>query len=126
MDKAQNAAQVLARYHAKRAQAVAILGGVCAVCGTADDLELDHIDPAAKSFTLNNQKLGRYMAELGKCQLLCARHHREKTARQFARDGVRSHRSVDPETGRRRYCGCADCKARRNEAQRRYRAAKAV
>lgn len=57
----------------------------CVECGGTDDLELDHIDPAEKSF--NPEKLWRMakdnpkrVAELKKCQVLCEGCHREKTS----------------------------------------------
>lgn len=32
---------MLRRYHARRAESYAILGGKCVVCGTSDDLQID-------------------------------------------------------------------------------------
>ena len=54
----------------------------CAMCGTRERLETDHVDPDQKSFniarnmTVNNPLV---QAELDKCQLLCGDCHLEKT-----------------------------------------------
>jgi hypothetical protein len=69
-------------YHERRGKLIAYLGGHCAVCGTTDDLQFDHIDPTQKSFDNMSLSNPLVVAELAKCQLLCAPHHREKTARE--------------------------------------------
>lgn len=52
----------------------------CAVCGSTDRLELDHIDPSQKvSSALWSWAEERRLAELAKCQVLCHDHHVEKT-----------------------------------------------
>lgn len=67
---------------ASRARMREHLGGKCVVCGTTDDLEIDHIDPSQKSF--NPAALRRpwaeTVAELAKCQLLCEACHKAKHA----------------------------------------------
>ncbi len=71
-----------ARHRQRKAWALALLGGKCVKCGTAENLEFDHIDPLTKSFTIamrlskGEEKL---RAELAKCQLLCQPCHLEKT-----------------------------------------------
>jgi hypothetical protein len=69
----------------RRAQAIEQLGGKCVVCGSTDDLEFDHIDASTVDrrirgslWTVSEERL---QAELAKCQLLCHKHHREKTIR---------------------------------------------
>jgi hypothetical protein len=42
------------RYREKVAGFVAYLGGACVECGATDRLEIDHVDPATKSFTASN------------------------------------------------------------------------
>lgn len=72
---------MLKRYHNRRASAIHKLGGKCVVCGTTENLELDHINPLDKSFAIGrlwSVKQSRYDEELSKCQLLCADHHKEK------------------------------------------------
>ena len=70
------------RYERRKAMALEYLGGKCVVCGSTEGLEFDHVDRAAKSFTICTKLAGvaltTLMAELGKCQLLCKAHHVEK------------------------------------------------
>ena len=63
----------------------------CSIDGCAvtdpDSMDLDHIDPKDKSFTIcagvnRGRAWSTIMAEIDKCQVLCANHHRQKTARQ--------------------------------------------
>ena len=65
-------------------------GESCIDCGESDPvvLELDHIDPATKLFSISQAvKLGYrwldVLNELKKCQILCANCHKRRTARQF-------------------------------------------
>jgi hypothetical protein len=66
----------------RRAEAIALLGGVCVRCGTTEDLEIDHIDRATKEYEIHDVLWSRRevrLAELAKCQLLCSYHHLFKT-----------------------------------------------
>lgn len=75
------------RYVIMRARAIAHLGGACIKCGAIEDLEIDHIDRTTKSFDplskicLSWEKLE---VELGKCQLLCKVHHKEKSVQELS------------------------------------------
>jgi 5-methylcytosine-specific restriction endonuclease McrA len=52
----------------------------CAWCGSCDNLELDHIDPATKiSHNIWSWSVERRNRELEKCQVLCAPCHINKT-----------------------------------------------
>ena len=65
-----------------RAEMIELLGGCCAWCGSTEDLEFDHKDPATKLFAISNgldKPRAVLLAEVAKCQLLCGPHHREKT-----------------------------------------------
>lgn len=54
--------------------------GPCRVCGTWENLHVDHVDPASKkNHRVWSWASERMAAELAKCQVLCATHHREKT-----------------------------------------------
>lgn len=60
----------------------------CVVCGISDSrvLEFDHLDPALKSFGIssgltNITKWAKILAEIEKCQILCANCHKIKTAK---------------------------------------------
>ena len=67
----------------RRAQLIEMLGGCCVRCGSTEDLEFDHIDPATKRFNIGAD-LTRSWAELveeaSRCQLLCREDHIAKGA----------------------------------------------
>jgi hypothetical protein len=70
------------RYNKKKEKIFDMLGGCCAKCGSKDNLEIDHIDPSEKSFSVSKMWSIRedlFIDEIGKCQLLCHKHHLEKT-----------------------------------------------
>jgi len=72
----------LKRYHARMAEAIEILGGVCTICGSSENLQLDHIDPDTKSYSLGklwSVSLDSFLNELTKCQVLCDDCHKAKT-----------------------------------------------
>src|SRR5689334_20084212 len=59
-------------------------GKSCAVCGSTEQLELDHIHPDEKKYSPAalwgmSEKNPNRIAELAKCQVLCFDHHKEKT-----------------------------------------------
>lgn len=88
--------------HARwREMAVVHLGGRCAVCGTSENLEFHHKDPADKSFSIAHiwsHKWEKQVQELAKCELRCVTHHRQEHAA--------------PHGARRRYdlgCRCDIC-----------------
>lgn len=63
-------------------EARTLLGGVCVICKTTEDLEIDHIDPMTKEFRITDVLTMRAelrLRELGKCQLLCTDCHSDKT-----------------------------------------------
>lgn len=99
------AAYMLQRYHDRRNAAIKELGGVCIVCGSTDNLEIDHIDPKTKTMSISKMwscSKEKYMAEIKLCQLLCYTHHRIKTS---------AERSVEHGKGLtgKKNCRCALC-----------------
>jgi hypothetical protein len=75
---------VVKRRQTIKIRAVALLGGVCIICGYDRHpgvLDFHHIDPATKSFGISSGGLSRswisIQAELAKCVLVCANCHRE-------------------------------------------------
>lgn len=70
------------RRAALRLELRAILGSVCAWCGSQDDLHFDHINPLTKRFEIASgldKPHDVLMEEVAKCQLLCKPCHIEKS-----------------------------------------------
>jgi 5-methylcytosine-specific restriction endonuclease McrA len=77
-------AAVAKRRRAVKSRAVEYKGGKCEVCGYdkyAGALELHHIDPKQKEFSIgqsgHSRAWSRVQQELDKCILVCANCHRE-------------------------------------------------
>lgn len=67
----------------RRKDIINYLGGKCVECGGTNELEVDHIDRTTKSFNISYRcSLNQIKDELAKCQLLCKKHHKEKTAKE--------------------------------------------
>lgn len=97
------------RYRDRRAEAVISLGGVCVICGTTDQLELDHIDRTTKSFEISkiwNSVPGLFWEEVRKCQLLCDPCHNLKTLDE---KGQKPARGTHGTLSAYRYCRCQTC-----------------
>lgn len=96
------------RYYRLRAKAFELLGGVCVVCGTTEQLETDHIDRTTKSFDVSSMMLrlpwSNIEAELAKCQLLCHRHHLDKTLTEATK-----HQHGTLRMYQHGKCRCRDC-----------------
>lgn len=111
----------------KRAYLLNMLGNVCVICGSEDAIEFDHIDRSTKSFTIASgfdKPLQILIEEANKCQLLCKKHHVQKTAKELtgrvpANKGKRTHGSSMYNRG----CRCEIClafKARANAKRRKH------
>lgn len=101
---------MLRRYHERRQQAIAYLGGTCVHCGTAENLELDHIDPKTKTLEIGKMwsvAETRFWAEVEKCQLLCRAAHTDKS---IIDKGNKSAKGTHGTLSSYRYCKCAECK----------------
>jgi|SRR6185437_9146846 len=88
----QKNSNMLARYHERKRQALTLLGGACVQCGTTEDLEFDHIDPATKTFTITERIFRTWdqlLPELAKCQLLCETCHAAKTNEHYKLQAAR-------------------------------------
>lgn len=118
------------RYANRRADAVAYLGGACVVCGSADRVEIDHIDHREKTFSLSKAFSGwswkRILPELDKCQLLCYSCHKEKTRKDLAQKfNQRERWEHGTLTGyANKKCKCEDCLKAGREYQRNRRGRK--
>lgn len=103
------------RYYEKRKdELLGILGRECVKCGSTSDIEFDHIDPSTKSFKVMqkwNFPMEVLIPEIAKCQPLCSKCHKEKTAKD---NGVGHGEGL---TGKRN-CYCDLCRAKKNEYSR--------
>lgn len=107
---------VLQRYHDRMAAARAHLGGCCVICGSAENLNFHHKDPAAKVGAIS--KMGsaasaRFWEEVDKCELGCVDHHREQHAATGAHGTA---------TRYRRGCRCPSCSEVASTYMKNYRA----
>ena len=69
-------------YYNKRKKMIQQLGGKCAMCGSTENLEFDHIDSTEKSFSIGTRiqnSIDNLQSELNKCQLLCHNCHVKKS-----------------------------------------------
>lgn len=81
-DKTKHRQRNLGYYHQRRAAIIEQLGGRCAVCGSTENLEIDHIHSDDKAFGVSEHitmSMSKVAAELTKCQLLCRSCHIKKT-----------------------------------------------
>lgn len=107
----------LARYRSLMQEARERLGSRCVICGTTENLEIDHIDPSTKLFTFGGKRPSRevWEAELTKCQLLCHDHHLEKTSLE---QRIETHGTWGPY---KRGCRCEECIALVRKYYREYK-----
>jgi len=80
--RVRQAAKTLSKYRERRDFMIVFLGGKCAGCGTTDDLDVHHKNPAEKSFAVSkfwSIAWERLVLELSKCELRCRNdcHKRE-------------------------------------------------
>lgn len=105
-------------YLAKRREAWLSENGPCVICGSAENLEVDHINREEKEdHNVWSWAKARREAELAKCQVLCAVCHNEKTTKENSRPiehGVYA--------GYTRGCRCDRCRQAKREYQRARRA----
>lgn len=81
-DKAKKRARQLAWKQARRSSYLSTQGNCCKQCGSASELEIDHVDPRSKSIRIADiwsYSDAKRLPELAKCQVLCATCHREKS-----------------------------------------------
>lgn len=103
------------KYQEWRNYMLTYLGGKCVVCGTTQNLEVDHIDPKLKTAefkSMTTYSIRRKQKELNNAQLLCNRHHREKTLSM--KDVPQNHSNNNGKHGSgymyiQKGCRCALC-----------------
>ena len=95
----------------------------CVVCGSKDNLELDHIDPKKKvTHRIWSWSAARRSVELAKCQVLCKDHHARKTLVDISdRLGRELYAHGVYTTYRLHKCRCKLCVAAHKETRRRWR-----
>ena len=70
------------RWENARREAWIRRNGPCVVCGSIEQLQVDHINPMLKiTHRVWSWSKLRMEAELKKCQVLCVACHRDKTAK---------------------------------------------
>jgi len=80
----------------------------CAICGTTQSLEVDHVDPGQKvSHRIWSWSAERRSAELAKCQILCTQHHKEKTRAQRP---IPEHGTLSRYKSKIHGCKCDACR----------------
>ena len=73
------------QYTERRGQIIEQLGGVCSHpnCNCTENLEFDHVNPLEKEYNISERistwDISKLQPEIDKCQLLCPKHHLEKT-----------------------------------------------
>lgn len=86
--------------------------GPCKQCGSWEDLELDHINPADKvHHVVWSWSEERRTAELAKCQALCHGCHRAKTIAALSKPLV--HGTINGYSKHR--CRCEECRRANRE-----------
>lgn len=112
---------MLKRYYERRDYAYKKLGGECIVCGSKEELNLDHLDPKLKSFNISQLwsiSQERFDAELDKCQILCKTCHKAKNLMDLnIKAAVRTHGTLSSY----RYCKCGLCKKAYSEYWKSYK-----
>ena len=94
------------QYKDRRKQIIEQLGGVCSHpnCNSTEDLQLDHINPLEKSYSISERisswDISKLQPEIDKCQLLCPKHHLEKTIEDGRKYGF--HGFIKPKKVKKR------------------------
>lgn len=76
------------RWATRKAVAIRFLGGRCAKCRVTTHLQFDHKDFRQKSFSISKFTSIRedlFWEEIKKCQLLCPKHHLEKSRPELSK-----------------------------------------
>ncbi len=114
------------RYDERRALMIERLGGKCVVCGSKENLEMDHKDRtqrAANFDEIRGRSLAYFLQEVDKCQLLCEEHHIGKTLEER---GQRRVTHGDLGMYQHHGCRCEACTTAMREYTRSYRAEKRI
>ena len=86
------------QYENNRKLIIEQLGGICSYpgCNCTEDLQLDHINPLEKEYNvserLSSWDIKKLQPEIDKCQLLCPKHHLEKTIKDGKKYGFKNRK----------------------------------
>lgn len=94
-------------------------GKVCVGCGSSQDLEIDHREPAEKtSHRIWSWRHERILRELAKCDIRCNACHRARHAAERPEHGISAYK--------RKGCRCDVCRAAKRAEGARYAQRKAA
>lgn len=117
----------MSEYAKRKEEIYKYLGGACVICGTTENLDIDHKIAEDKKFDISSNWSRSWdflVVELDKCQLLCRPHHREKTAAEGDNTGGGRNKWSEIQHGKvwayAKYgCRCNLCKeAKRNSGKK--------
>ena len=84
-------------------------GKSCALCGSEESLEIDHVDPKTKvSHHIWSWSKARQLVELAKCRVLCRACHQRRHALERPKHG---------RGGWDKGCRCVECVSAQNKHQ---------
>ena len=115
----------MSEYKTKMEKIFDYFGGKCVKCGSIENLHIDHINHLTKSFTISENWSHSWEVlepELKKCQLLCKKHHLEKSkeegslAKSWKSQPNQIHGTVWSYTKYK--CRCTDCKKAKSDAMK--------
>lgn len=112
---------MIKRYHARKSEMIEMLGGVCAKCSACDRLEIDHIDRAKKTMTVERMcfvSWHKAHEELKNCQLLCRKCHEQKSINDL---GHKPREHGDITMYRHGKCRCSLCRKAWTEHNKKYK-----
>ena len=105
------------RREKRRQHLRSLLGGKCVRCGSKENLHFDHKDPKKKKSRradLIDAPEDVLMAEVNKCELMCASCHRDKT-RERGEHGQPKARHGTTHYYKKYNCRCPKCKKAMSE-----------
>lgn len=111
------------RYHRIRNEVLDLLGGKCAICGSKDNLELDHINPEEKKFDcgkLLSVSMAKWDEEVKKLQILCKECHSVKSVKEAGYELVKG-KDIHGTLSSYRYCKCELCKEAKSKYMKEYK-----
>ena len=89
------------------------------MCGATKNLHLDHKERGSKEFTICSKIVSvseaQLVPELEKCQLLCIKHHQDKT---FEELGFKRAKGFHGTASSYRYCHCDLCRKATRDQRR--------